>query len=150
MFPEITEEQTQTDIETNEKAAYYGKSFLYDFKKGDFVMQNGKFVEVTGKEAIKVWIEKILRTEKFRFKVYDNGTELQYGITIEDLIVGRSLPQSFVESELKREIHEALLQHPEIESLADMEFLREGSTLTISFTVNLLNGGTLQQEVEFD
>ena len=112
-------------------------------------MQNGKFIEVTGIEALKVWIEKILRTEKFRFKIYENGTRRQYGITIEDLIVGRSLPQSFVESELKREINEALLQHPEIESLTDMAFNREGSTLVISFTVNLINGDSLQQEVEF-
>ena len=149
MFPDITEEQIQTNIESNEKAAYYGKSFLFDFKKGDFVMQNGKFIEVTGTEALKVWIEKILRTEKFRFKIYENGTRRQYGITIEDLIVGRSLPQSFVESELKREINEALLQHPEIESLTDMTFNREGSTLIISFTVNLINGDSLQQEVDF-
>lgn len=44
-------------------------------------MRDGKLVECDGIDAIKVWIEKILRTEKNRYKIYD-GTD--YGCQIED------------------------------------------------------------------
>ena len=79
------------------------KSYLFDFDKGDFAVRDGKLVECDGIDAIKVWIEKILRTEKHRYKIYD-GTD--YGCQIEDLIIGNTYSFEFTDSELKREIEE--------------------------------------------
>ena len=73
------------------------KSYLFNFNRGDFAVRDGKLVECDGIDAIKVWIEKILRTEKNRYKIYD-GTD--YGCQIEDLIIGNTYSFEFTDSEL--------------------------------------------------
>lgn len=127
MFPEmnlIEEEQQET-------YSFNGKSFLYDFKNGDFVYKNGAPVIVEGKAALLVWIEKVIRTEKFRFNIH---RDIDYGVTIEDLISGQ-FPRAFTESELEREITEALLKNKYILDVSGWAFEYEGSTLIISFAV---------------
>ena len=59
------------------------KSYLFDFDSGDFVVRDGKLIECDGIDSIKVWIEKILRTEKVRYNIYNNT---EYGCHLEDLI----------------------------------------------------------------
>ncbi|MEH6940771.1 DUF2634 domain-containing protein [Bacillus sp. JJ722] len=153
MFPEIDESMIpEENTEETSKAAYYGKSFLFDFDKGEFVFENGKMVVVTGKEALKVWITKVLKTEKFRFKIYEKEEEkdTEYGVTIEDLVIGHNFSQAFIESELKREIEVALLRHPLIDFLSDFRFEREKSLLIIYFTVNIVDDESFNQEVSFN
>lgn len=129
MFPEIDliEEETQDGYSFN------GKSFLYAFEKGDFVYKNGAPVIVEGKAALKVWIEKVIRTEKFRFNVHK---DTDYGVTIEDLIGGK-FPRAFAESEVMREVTEALLKNPYILDVSEWSFEYEGSTMIISFAVEM-------------
>lgn len=148
MFPELTEQQInqvekQIEKEQNAATTFNGKSFLYDFKKGDFVRRNGKFVEVRGRDALKVWIEKVIRTHRFRFKIYK---DTEYGVLIEDLI-GTTLPRGFVQSELKRELTEAILINELIESLTEWEIEHDGDRLTIRFTVISVYG-PFDMEVE--
>ena len=132
MFPELEDDiATIIESEESEKTAFNGKSFLFDFNKGDFIYRNGNLVEVSGIEALKIWIEKIIRTERFKFNIYE---DVSYGVTIQDLI-GSSLPEGFVESELKRELSESILTNPFIDDLLNWEFISEGSTLTIKFDV---------------
>ena len=38
---------------------------------GQFAVRNGRLVKIRGLAALKMWIEKILRTEKDRFRAYD-------------------------------------------------------------------------------
>ena len=66
MFPETDE---LVISETTSENTGGTKSFLYDFSKGDFVIRDGKLVPCDSLEAIKVWIEKIIRTEKNRFPI---------------------------------------------------------------------------------
>ena len=127
MFPETDE----ISITTNSDS-FGTHSFLFDFDLGDFVVRDGKLIECDGLEAIKVWIEKILRTEKGRFKIYD---ETEYGARLEDLIVGNNYSVEFVESELKREIEDALLQNPQISSVTNMKITREVNSLTVELEV---------------
>lgn len=149
MFPSLELDNIiQNNIEQTEQKQ--GISYLFDFEKGDFVIKDGKLIEIEGKEAIKVWIEKILRTDKFKFKVYeeDEGID-EYGTTIKKLIQGRKLPQFFLQSELKREIEETLQKHIEIDSIEDFRTEQEQTTLTICFTVILRNGDSFNEEVKF-
>ena len=129
MFPDVdlTEEEQETGFPFN------GKSFLYDYEKGDFVYKNGAPVVVEGKAAIIAWIEKTIRTEKYRFNVHK---DIDYGVTIEDLIGGR-FPREFTESEIEREITEALLKNEYILDVSEWAFEYEGSTMIISFSVTL-------------
>lgn len=142
MFP-----TTEVNIVTTDETTKKGKSFLFDFEKGDFVIKNGKLVEVSGNDAIKVWIEKIIRTEKFKFKIYARDDRDEYGITIQDLIVGHEYPIEYVEAEIKREVTEAILKNPNIESLSDWNIEKDNPILNISFKVNLIDGSTLESEV---
>lgn len=145
MLPKIAELQFKTT--DNVDLPQMGKSFLFDFEAGDFVLKDGRPFEVSGIEAVKVWIQKILRTEKYRYKVYEREDKNEYGVVLEDLIVGNNFPQSFVESELKREITGALIKHPMIKSLTHWKIDKRNPILNISFKVNLLDGNNFTQEV---
>jgi hypothetical protein len=146
MLPEtISIYDLPTTPDAPEEQPIIQPSFLFDFEKGDFVLQNGKLVKVYGVDALKIWIEKNVRTELDRFKVYEGQV---YGVRLWDLI-GQNLPQPFVESEIERELNDSLLQHPAIESLTEFNFTRENSKLIVSFTVNLVEGTSFNQEVTY-
>ncbi|CAK7083816.1 DUF2634 domain-containing protein [Tissierella sp.] len=144
IFPKITE--LELPKQDSNVIKDLGKTFLYDFKKREFILKDGKPIEAVGKKGIEIWIEKVLRTQKNRWKIYD---EVDYGTTIEDLIVGHSYPKSFLESELKREITQEVLKHPRIESLTNWDFIRVNDKLRVIFTVNLYDGDFIKQEVSF-
>ena len=139
MLPTITE--LELNIEETETLPMLGKSFLYDFKTGDFVMKNGKLVVVKGIDALKVWIEKVIRTEKFHFKIYE---DVEFGATIEDLI-GSNFPRAFIEAELKREITSVLEEHQYINNIEGWEFERDGTLMKIKFTVVTVEGAFVQE-----
>jgi len=148
IFPieEVNIEKIQSEVLSNK----IGKSFLFDFEKGDFVLKDGKLVVIEDNEAIKVWIEKVLRTEKFKFKVYEKeDTRLEYGVTLQDLIVGNNYPLEFIQSEMKREVTEALLKHPLIVGLDNWNIEKDNPILRISFKVLIKDGVVLEQEVKF-
>lgn len=148
MFPKM-ELDNIIENNTEQMAQKQGISYLFDFKKGDFVVRDGKLIEVEGKEAIKIWIEKILLTNKFKYKVYKeiDGTD-EYGNVIKQLIQGRKVPQFFLQSELRREIEETLRKHIEIDKIKDFRTEQEHTTLTIYFTVILKNDEKIEQVVK--
>lgn len=133
MFPETKEISFASSSDS-----YGTKSFLFDFDTGDFNVRDGKLIECGGIEAVKVWIEKILRTEKGRFEIYDNT---EYGARLEDLIVGNSYSVAFIESELKREIEDALLQNLQIRSVSNIQITRGINSLTVELEVTLDDTG---------
>lgn len=108
------------------------KTFGFDFKSGEFKMKNKNPVVLEGIDALKLWIEKCMRTQLNRYSIY-KGT--QYGANIEDLIIGKSYGSGFAESELRREIEEALLRHEDIQSLEDFSVTTKGSLMEVSFTL---------------
>jgi len=135
MLPKIAQlEFNNQEIKTD--LPPLGKSFLYDFKKGDFVMRNGKLVEVHGLETLKQWILKVLKTERFRFRIYK---DIPYGVTLEDLI-GSNLPRAFVEAEIKREVTESLVEHTHIQAIQEWQFIRDGTWMRIKFRVITVEG----------
>lgn len=108
------------------------KTFDFDFKSGEFNMKNRNPVVLEGIDALKMWIEKCLRTQLNRYSIY-KGT--QYGANIEDLVIGKSYGDGFAESELRREIEEALVRHEDIQSLDDFSITTKGSLMEVSFTL---------------
>ena len=129
MFP-IVDTEVQQSVE---ERSFGAKTYLFDFEKGDFVIRDGNLVECDGIEAIKVWIEKILRTEKGRFAIFD---DTDYGCHIEDLIVGNNYPVEYIEAELKREIEEALLLNSNISSVNNFKITRTRNNLIVEMEVH--------------
>ena len=134
MFPNSTD--ITIDNESNTSSGT--KSYMFDFENGDFVVRDGKLIECDGIDAIKVWIEKILRTEKGRYPIYDNT---EYGCHLEDLIIGNSYTAEFIEAELKREIEDALKQNPQITSVTNFNITRNTNAITVTLEVVLNDEG---------
>lgn len=133
MFPETS----ATVVAQTESNLLVGtKTYLFDFDTGDFVIQDGKLVPCDGIEAVKVWIEKIIRTEKGRYPIYD-GTD--YGCHLEDLIIGNNFSSEFIEAELRREIEEALLRNPQITNVSGFVLTKEVNSITVTLEVSIGN-----------
>ena len=134
MFPNSTD----ITLDNESKTSSGTKSYLFDFTTGDFIVRDGKLIECDGIDAIKVWIEKILRTEKGRYPIYDNT---EYGCRLEDLIIGNSYTTEFIEAELKREIEDALKQNHRITSVTNFNITRNTNAITVTLEVVLNDEG---------
>lgn len=134
MLPEI-------NISEIQETSSVGKSFLFDFNKGDFVIKDGKFVEIEGVDVIKQWVNATLRTEKFKYFIYQD-----HGVEIED-IMRNGLSGKLLHTELQRTIKEALEVHEQIQSVSDFNFTQTGSIMNITFTVNLIDGTSFGGEI---
>ncbi len=146
MLPEYEPTLTlnsNSSMDDTETSTTNKKSFLFDFDMGDFSIADGKIQVVEEIEALKVWIQKILKTEKFKFKIYDTGEEEQYGILILEFI-NNDYPQAFLYSEIQREITEALIKNPEIIDINNFNFAKDKRTLNVSFDVISIYGTTEQ------
>jgi hypothetical protein len=130
--PETTAQQPQSTQIT------YGKETAFDFETGDFILQDGKPKVVEGVEALRIWIEKTIRTARFRFPIYS----FDYGCELED-IIGLDLPTPVLESEIRRAIREALIYDERISLVDNFKISRDGSKLNIEFDVGTYDGQTL-------
>lgn len=108
-------------------------TYLYDFEKGDFILRDGKLIQVKGEEALKIWITKLLKTEKDIYEIYK---DVDYGTNIQSLIVGNTLPLDFVKAEIQRQISEALLKHSGIDDVSEFTIQKVDDELHIGFRVN--------------
>jgi len=123
-MPELVEQQ-QT-----EPAPKYGKSWLFDFKKGDFVLDGaGRVVEADGHTAWVQWCVKAVMTERFSCLAYSGD----YGVEIDEAL--KQPTRAAVETEVERTITEALLADPRTYAVRDFSFEWRGEELYVSFTV---------------
>lgn len=138
IFPEFEPSELS---QTSTMAETYGKELAFDFAKGDFIYQDGTPKVVKGIEALKVWIEKAIRTARYRFPIYS----WDYGCELED-IIGHDLPRAVLESEIPRIIRETLIIDNRIDDVRDFGIERGGDWLKVTFTVITTLGDTYQQE----
>ena len=94
-----------------------------------------------GLEAMKQVIYKILNTERYRYIIYS----WDYGIELFDLF---GEPVTYVMSEIKRRITEALVQDDRISSVDEFEFKTiEKGTVSVRFTVHTIFGNVQEEKV---
>lgn len=138
MFPtDITFPKVITDTENDSADASVGRSFVFDYVKGQHLIVDGKPKETDESTAIKQWFELLLRTTLGKYTVYD---DTDFGTTWQNYIGYRQLPKGFVESELKREIVEACDEYcPAVAAVTDFVAERTSHGLTVSFTAELTN-----------
>ena len=86
-----------------------------------------------GLDALRQTIYCILNTERYRYPIYS----WNYGVELEGLF-GR--PVSYVKSELKRVIREALLQDDRIDKVDGFVFEEQGKRLSVTFQVHSRQG----------
>lgn len=132
-----------TGIITKRRNPVYGRSPVFDFGKGEFKKIDGKVYIGEGEEVLKNWIEKTLRTERYRFPIYS----FSYGVTLEELMV-RGLPYPVLVNELKTQIGDALMQDIRISGVDEFKFTRTGNCLEIEFEVTTFDNKTINMEVK--
>lgn len=88
----------------------------WDFEKNIPIVEKGDFKIVTGIEAIKTWVYKTMKTERFRYPIYT----WNYGSEMEGLI-GQNYTPNLTKAECIRCTKEALLINPYITNISNAE-----------------------------
>lgn len=120
-----------TIIESDELPTF--KEYAWNFETDKFIYDNnGNHVIVEKNEALKVWVYKALKTERFDYMAYS----WQYGIELKPFI-GKVMSVQERYSELKRVITECLMVNPYITSIDSFDFEEEKHGETVKITINL-------------
>ena len=137
-LPNVTSLEIRQDEIQQE---YKDKTLLWDFDEGDFVLIDGKTVEVEGIEYLKVWIKKALLTVRntLVYKDTDYGSE-------HHSLIGTSFKPSFTEQELKRMIRETLDKNPFIQRVYNFKITKLGARSKVEFEV-ISDFGRVYEEV---
>ena len=98
------------------------KECAWDFVNDKAIFVDGSPKIVYKNEAIKVWIYKAIKTNRYQHEIYS----WDYGSEIESLI-GKGFEVGFIKSETQRYIEEALLVNPYITKInkIDVEFNKD-------------------------
>jgi len=132
LFP--TEETATTSESAQESQVQFGKSWRFDFDKGEFVLTStGKVAESEDTDAWLEWCKKALMTPRYRYLVYGRN----HGHEFEDLIP-RNLSREGNESEIKRMItKETLMVDPPTAAVENFQFTWEGDK--VYFTCDVIS-----------
>ena len=126
--------------ESSSQALPLCREVAWDFEQDVPVFQGGEPVIVEGKEALKVWIWRALRTPRFKYEIYTWA----YGSEFEHLL-GRTYTDAVKTAEAPRYLRECLLTNPYITSIKDISVAFESARLTVSGTAVSIYG-----EVQFN
>lgn len=118
-----------------QQAAITHKTFNWDFDEGDFVLRDGKLVELSGIDYLKTWIKKALYTV-INSLIYE-GTDYGSG---HHTLIGQNFHPDYSRSEYERLIREALLTNEAITRVDNFAFSQSGARLRISFDVRSIYG----------
>lgn len=129
IFPFI--EATEEEVEELEVELPLAKEYAWDFNKQDFRYKNGKMYFAYGNEAIKIWLWKLLKTERFRYLIFS----WDYGNEIIELI-GQGYTQALINSEAERYVREAIEYNLSdyVTDITDVEITFVDRLLSVSFT----------------
>lgn len=119
------------DVEPNN----YKKMPYFDFKKGDFKIEDGKLILIQNEEALKLMIEKVIRTEKFKYNIYARTENDEFGSTF-NYLIGKNLKTVFLTEYIRGELEKELLKLKGVDKLSNISIHREDDLLHISFSIN--------------
>ena len=113
-----------TEEENTASELPYLEEYAWDFDHNCFRYDaNGNHIIVTETEAIKVWVYKCLKCERFMYNVYRHGIyndRCNYGVWLEKYI-GKNPNNEKTASAVRKEIREAILANPYIETIDYLE-----------------------------
>lgn len=111
----------------------------WDYARDVPIFRGGEPLVVEGKEALKVWIWRALRTPRFRYEIYSWA----YGSEFESLL-GQAYTDAVKTAEAPRYLRECLLINPYIRDVRDIFVSFAGAKLTVKGTAVTVYG-----EVDF-
>lgn len=109
------------------------KEIAWDFDKDIPIIEYNTFKVVTGDEAIKVWVYKALKTERYKYLIYswNYGSEL-------DTLIGYKYPQDLLRPELERYIKECLSVNPYILNITLEDTILDKGVLQVNLTLDTI------------
>ncbi|EII6784100.1 DUF2634 domain-containing protein [Clostridioides difficile] len=120
---------------SKEKELELFREVAWNFEKDEPILENGDFKIVEGNEAIKVWVYKCIKTNRYEHEIYS----WKYGTELSELI-GQKYSKGLTESEASRYIKEALLVNPYIldVNVANTKFTDD--LLSVDIVINTIYG----------
>ena len=113
------------------------KTFLIDFQKKKMLRSNGKLIKTSNERAVRMWIEKVLLTEKYKWNIYKSNGPNQYGMKYKSMLLGQRFPTPVLYSEFERELIETMKKNNQIVELKNINILLDKNVLKTNFTVVL-------------
>ena len=132
IFPMIDPQAAETE---QARALPLCKEAAWDFERDVPLFRGGEPVAAEGKEALKVWIWRALRTPRFKYEIYTWA----YGSEFESLL-GQACSDAVKTAEAPRYLRECLLTNPYITAVKDIAVTFEGARLTVEGTAVTVYG----------
>lgn len=121
----------------------YPRSYLWDFKKGDFQLDGrGRPIACDGWTAWAQWCVKAATT--FRYAALAHGP--WYGVELDRL--PQNVPRTVVEAEVERTVAEALTIDPRTGNVAGFQFSWRGDAVAVSFVVTPTIGPPIRVDLD--
>ena len=125
----------KTESEAEEMSTF--KEYAIDFKTGDYIKEGNDIKLLEKNEALKVWIFKALKTERFRYTDVhsdDYGSELETNI-------GTIYQKSVKDALMINQIRDTLLVNPYITECYNFDISNEDEYIPqITFNVKTIYG----------
>ncbi|HBF0593435.1 TPA: DUF2634 domain-containing protein [Clostridioides difficile] len=111
------------------------REVAWNFEKDEPIIENGDFKVVEENEAIKVWVYKCIKTNRYEHEIHSWG----YGTELSELI-GQKYSKGLTESEASRYIKEALLVNPYVldVNISNTRFIDD--LLSVDIVINTIYG----------
>lgn len=132
LFPVIDPQQTRQ--ESTQALPLY-REVAWDFERDVPRFRGREPIIVEGKEALKVWIWRALRTARYRYAIYS----WDYGSEFESLL-GQAYTDSVKTAEAPRYLRECLLINPYITEVRDIAVDFSAAVLTVRGTAVTIYG----------
>lgn len=128
-----------SEIETSNVELPLFKEIAIDFETGEPLLKENEFIILEGKEALKVWVWKTLKTERNKYLIYSDS----YGNDLAENI-GQIYDKTTKDALMINEIKECLLVNPYIINVYNfnIETKEKGRHPVISFNADTIYGTT--------
>lgn len=144
VLPSDSNSITVTSASSSDSDLPTFKEYAWDFDNDDFIIEDGELVILEGDEALKVWIYKALKTQRYRYLAYS----FNYGNEFESLI-NKGYDKDLVVSELKRLIEQCLLVNKYIKSVDSVDIELEDDKLIGTIYITTVYS-SIEMEVDVD
>ena len=99
--------------------------------------KNGKLIKTDDERAVRMWLEKVFLTEKYKWNIYKGNGINQYGMTYKANLQGQRFPTPVLYSEFIRELKETILKNKQIIEIKNIDIQLIKHKLETKFTVVL-------------
>ena len=140
VFPVIPEELPAQVAESIGRSPEF--VFHEDGRSGSFQLIDGALVERQGVEAVKQWLELMLRQKPGAIPIYRTSGTTQPGV--EAVSLDRRVPEGWIFAEIERNVRETASFCPAVRAIQDLTVTRRGRACRVEFTAVLYNDETVE------